>query len=255
MLAPRIEGYNNLQETLPQTAERRKRTVSQVEMAPWRNGLLKELLLTVPTEGTWEEVLNRVEAKLLETKNSQLGRSAQITLHLGDRLLSLEELEAFVHHLKQAYGLLTVAVVATDMTTQEAVRRLTLNAYTMQPGSNLLSTAGEEASGNNALYIPKTVRSGQRVVHQGTLIIGADVNAGAEVVATGEIMVFGSLRGIAHAGSEGDTQARIIAGNMRPQQIRIADKIARAPEDSPNTRERFTEVARIENGEITVVPY
>lgn len=223
-------------------------------MTTWRNGLLKESLLTIPMEGAWEEVQNRVEAKLQETKNSQLGRSSQITIHLGDRSVQVEPLEAFIHYLRSVHGLLTVAIVATDAATQEAARRLTLNAYTMQPGTTTVSSAGEAVSGNNALYIPKTVRSGQRVVHQGNLVIGADVNAGAEVVATGDIVVFGTLRGIAHAGSEGDTNARIVAGNMRPQQIRIADKMARSPEDSSNSRERFTEVARIESGEIIVVP-
>lgn len=223
-------------------------------MTTWRNGLLKESLLTIPMEGAWEEVQNRVEAKLQETKNSQLGRSSQITIHLGDRSVQVEPLEAFIHYLKSVHGLLTVAIVATDAATQEAARHLTLNAYTMQPGTTTVSSAGEVVSGNNALYIPKTVRSGQRVVHQGNLVIGADVNAGAEVVATGDIVVFGTLRGIAHAGSEGDTNARIVAGNMRPQQIRIADKMARSPEDSSNSRERFTEVARIESGEIIVVP-
>lgn len=224
-------------------------------MTPWRNGLLKETLLTIPMEGDWEEVLNRVEAKLQETKNSQTGRSSQITLQLGDRAVQGEQLEAFVQRLKSAHGLLVVAVVATDAATQEAARRLAFNAYTMQPGTNVLLSAEDAGAGNNALYIPNTVRSGQRIVHQGNLVIGGDVNAGSEVVASGDIMVFGTLRGIPHAGSEGDRTARIVAGNMRPQQIRIADKIARAPEDSSNNKARFTEVARIEDGEIIVAPF
>ncbi len=224
-------------------------------MRNWKNGLLKEVLLTIPMEGTWDEVQNRVEAKLQETKNSQAGRLAQITLNLGDRLVQGEQLEAFVQRLKGGHGLLTVAIVATDAATQEAARRLAFNAYLMPPGGDVISSAEEAVSGNNALYIPNTVRSGQRIVHQGSLVIGGDVNSGSEVVATGDIMVFGTLRGIPHAGSEGDIGARIVAGNMRPQQIRIADKIARAPEDSSNSKARFTEVARIENGEIVVVPF
>lgn len=111
-------------------------------MTTWRNGLLKESLLTIPMEGAWEEVQNRVEAKLQETKNSQLGRSSQITIHLGDRSVQVEPLEAFIHYLKSVHGLLTVAIVATDAATQEAARRLTLNAYTMQPGTTTVSSAG-----------------------------------------------------------------------------------------------------------------
>jgi septum site-determining protein MinC len=81
------------------------------------------------------------------------------------------------------------------------------------------------------------------------------VNAGAEGIAEGDILVFGTLRGLAHAGSRGDEKSRIVAGNMRPQQIRIAGKIARSPEDSnPTPGARNPEIARIVNGEIQVSP-
>jgi septum site-determining protein MinC len=230
--------------------------LQQVELAPWHNGLLNELLLTLPVEGTWEEMLSRVEAKMQESKSSFAGaRTPQITLHLGTRTVFAEEMERLLRFLQEKYALITVGVVATDLTTQEAARRFNLNVYMMQPGSLLISAESETTTGNNALYLPNTIRSGQRIVHPGTVIIGGDVNAGAEVIADGDIVVFGTLRGLAHAGFNGNEEARISAGNMRPQQLRIATKMARAPEDNSPSKTRITEVARIENGEITVVPY
>src|SRR5207237_383391 len=139
--------------------------------------------------------------------------------------------------------------------TIEAARRATLNTYFMLPGSGRTPVA-ESGSGSNALYVPHTVRAGQRIVHGGHLIVGGDVNAGAEVVAAGDILIFGTLRGLAHAGSQGDEKARIIAGSMRPQQLRIAGRIARAPEEAGpgTTGARLPETARIEDGEIQVSP-
>ncbi len=229
--------------------------LQQVEITPWHNGLLNELLLTVPVEGTWEEVLSRVEANMQENKSSFTGRSPQITLHLGTRSVGVEDLDGLVRQIQTKYALLTVAVVSTDLTTQEAARRLALNVYMMQPGSALVFATSEAEAGNNALYLPQTIRSGQKIVHAGTVIVGGDVNAGAEVVAEGDILVFGTLRGLAHAGSHGDEKARIMAGNMRPQQLRIANTFAGAPPDAPPAKVRLTEVARIENGKITVAPY
>lgn len=230
--------------------------MQQVELKTWHNGLLSELLLSLPQEGTWEETLARVEAKFDEAKSSAWWRGAQLTLELGLRTVTSPELEAFVLRLRTAYDLLTVAVITTDRVTQEAARALTLNVYQMPPGASLDASDAGAFTGNNALYLPHTVRSGQRIVHGGTVIVGGDVNAGAEILAEGDILVFGTLRGLAHAGSRGDEKARIVAGSMRPQQVRIAAQIARAPEGgsvgTPTGRQ--AEVAHIENGAIAISP-
>jgi septum site-determining protein MinC len=71
-------------------------------------------------------------------------------------------------------------------------------------------------------------------------------------------VVFGTLRGLAHAGCYGDENARIVALSLRPPQLRIAGKIARSPEEGGKIKggaaERTPEVARIENGEIQIFP-
>ena len=226
-----------------------------VELKSWRNGLLKELLLTLPSEDSWDEMLAQVEAVLDEAKVKASAHGAQLTLDMGVRAVALEPLSDLIERLRADYSLLTVAIVATDLLTQESARRLGLNVYSMLPGTSAPIAAPEAIPGSNALYLPNTGRSGQRIDHPGTVIVGGDVNAGAEVIAEGDILVFGTLRGLAHAGSRGEEKARIVAGNMRPQQIRIAGKIARSPEDSgPASGVRNPEIARIENGEIQVSP-
>lgn len=104
------------------------------------------------------------------------------------------------------------------------------------------------------LYLRQTLRSGQVVSHSGHLVVVGDVNPGAEILAEGDITVWGSLRGIAHAGIGGNVNSEIRALNLQPVQIRIANAIARSP-DRP--RVHFTsstgpEVAKIVEGKIRV---
>lgn len=91
-----------------------------------------------------------------------------------------------------------------------------------------------EAEKLPTLYLKKTIRSGQSISSDGNLIIIGDVNPGAEIIAKGDITVWGILGGIAHAGSEGNTQSRIRALKMNAIQLRIADVFARRP-DGANT--------------------
>lgn len=76
-----------------------------------------------------------------------------------------------------------------------------------------------------------TVRGGQRVESEGNLVIIGDVNPGSEIIAAGSVVVMGAARGIIHAGCTGNRDAYIVALNMSPTQIRIADIITRPPDN------------------------
>ena len=77
-------------------------------------------------------------------------------------------------------------------------------------------------------------------------MIMGDVNPGAEVVASGDIIILGKLRGTAHAGAYGNQDSRVIAWQLRPLQLRIAGVITRAPEgDSRSKKFNGPEVASI----------
>jgi len=114
-----------------------------------------------------------------------------------------------------------------------------------------------EAPIPQTLYIRQTLRSGQCVSHQGHLVIIGDINPGAEVMADGDITVWGSLRGIAHAGISGNTNAEIRAINLQPIQIRIADAIARSPDRKgvKYTSSAAPEMAKLVDGKVKVYKY
>ncbi len=114
-----------------------------------------------------------------------------------------------------------------------------------------------EAPIPQTLYIRQTLRSGQCVSHQGHLVVIGDINPGAEVMADGDITVWGSLRGIAHAGISGNTNAEIRAINLQPIQIRIADAIARSPDRKgvKYTSSAAPEMAKLVDGKVKVYKY
>ena len=70
------------------------------------------------------------------------------------------------------------------------------------------------------LYLKQTLRAGQVISHKGNLVIIGDINPGAEVIAQGDITIWGALKGIAHAGVGGNLQAEIRALKLDPIQIR-----------------------------------
>jgi septum site-determining protein MinC len=97
-----------------------------------------------------------------------------------------------------------------------------------------------------------TLRSGDHLQAEGSVLLLGDLNPGARISAGGHVLVWGRLRGMAHAGRRGDTSARIVALQLRPLQLRIAGAVARGPEERPP--EGLAEEARLEDGEIRIEP-
>jgi len=106
--------------------------------------------------------------------------------------------------------------------------------------------------GVSTLYHRGTLRGGQALHNLGNLVVIGDVNPGAELVASGDIVVFGALRGVAHAGAQGDRGARVIALELAPTQLRIATVIATSGDDRGK---RGPEHAAIADDRIVVVPF
>ncbi len=112
-------------------------------------------------------------------------------------------------------------------------------------------TPGYEKS-EEIFFHTGTLRSGEVLEVDNDLLILGDVNPGAIVLAGGDVMIWGRLRGIAHAGKNGNINARISALQLRPVQLRIADKIARGPQEKPE--EGLAEEATIEKDMIVIKP-
>jgi septum site-determining protein MinC len=141
------------------------------------------------------------------------------------------------------------AVVGGNVETQRLIREQGLR--TRLPDNE---AEREPDPQSNALFIKKTIRSGQRINAPGHVTVLGDINPGGEIIAVGNIVVWGHVRGIVHAGALGDRDAMICALALEPAQLRIADLITRSPEDE-QSHPAQPETARIQDDVIIVEPW
>lgn len=190
-------------------------------------------------------------------------QGSDVILDTGETAFSLEQVLEIQQILAYPYGLRLKRVVRADAG-QAPKEKLPKAKPKRQERAKVREQPKEESPGPFAravsygplpetLLYRGTLRSGQRIAHEGNVVIIGDVNPGAEVRATGDIAVMGSLRGLAHAGASGDTQVAVVAFVLAPTQLRIADIIGRPPEGGAGVA-REPEVARLRDGMIVVEP-
>ena len=102
--------------------------------------------------------------------------------------------------------------------------------------SSIVKTFSQEIKTSETKFHRGSVRSGRKIEAEGSIVILGDVNSGAEIVATDNIIVVGSLRGLAHAGAKGNTEAIVSAGNFDAVQVRIANIVKEIDRDIEMSR-------------------
>lgn len=106
---------------------------------------------------------------------------------------------------------------------------------------------------NNDVIINRTLRSGQKVHSDASIIIWGDVHESAEITAGKDVIVLGKLEGLAHAGCFGDVNSTIFALKLAPRQLRIADRISRSTGDM--VMNSYPEIAYVEADNICIKEY
>ncbi len=210
-----------------------------------------KLLLTLPPEirakdgdtplNDWMEMWQALKHRL-NGGDRFWQANTSVYLMAQDRLLDVRQLQAIADALSEVQLNLSRVYTARRQTAVAAATA----GYSVEQLTNL----GPFNPSNNApvqpladpLYLESTIRSGVEIRHEGTVVIRGDVNPGGAVVADGDILVWGRLRGIVHAGARGNNEAIIMALEMEPTQIRIGDYVARSPESPP---EFYPEVAYV----------
>jgi len=161
--------------------------------------------------------------------------SEELVLACGDWVLTVADLRDLEPLLLER-GLRLVRVEAPAPEALVAAASLGLVTQLQRPAEGAASAANEPAGPTAAqgLTIHQgTLRSGDHLQVEGSVLLLGDVNPGARLSAAGDVRVWGRLRGVAHAGCQGNRQARIVALQLRPLQLRIAEAVARGPEDLP----------------------
>lgn len=122
------------------------------------------------------------------------------------------------------------------------------------PRTLVRTVSPEEKQEHGTKFLEGTLRSGQIIEHPGDIVIIGDVNPGAEISAGGNIVVMGILRGIAHAGIHGKSDAFVAALVLQPTQLRIHQTITRSP-DEGTEKSKIPEIAKLKDQMICVEPF
>lgn len=222
-----------------------------VQFQGTRNGLL----VRFDDEGDFDR-LKELLAEKLNTARKFFHGSA-ITLDVGSRVLTSEQLLEIEAMFTSRYGIRVLQVV-NGLAAGEGPGE---GGEAPSPGQAAAGGArprgalpGAELSEGDTLLVRRTVRSGQRIAYDGNIVVLGDVNPGGELVASGDVLVMGALRGVVHAGARGNERAVVLAIRLQPTQLRIANVIGRAPDEQGNGS-TLPEIARIRDGEIVIDPY
>ena len=200
-------------------------------------GTREGLVITVRDAYQFSEVLKSLERQLFASQSFFRGSSAKLYLQQGT--FSEGQMDD-IERLIAEYGM-----------------RLNREPLTIPLHRPLDEPANEESPDSkedNTLLVRRTIRSGQRLHYDGNVVVMGDVNPGAEVICTGDILVLGSLRGVAHAGAEGKVDATVFAFRLEPTQLSIAHVISRAP-DEKLPQPAGPEIARVVENSIQLSVY
>jgi len=208
--------------------------------------------------GSWQEIIAEIKT-LLSGENRHFFRGASVLVDIGTRILDAEQVGMLWQVLRD--GGVTVRCLQTSLQ-DELTAGLKSASGAHEGGAHTARKTGPKMMDKDdpvqelseteyilhkpVLVVKRNLRSGQKVAFDGNVIIYGDVNPGAEIIASGFIMVFGYLRGIAHAGSSGNEKAWVMSYKLQPTQLRIANSITRPPDEEP----QWPEIAKIQDGVI-----
>jgi septum site-determining protein MinC len=215
-------------------------------------GIKEGLLIALSPVEEWQSITSDLAARL--DGQSTFYAGARVTLDVSTRPVRKDELSS-IKVLLERRGMTLWSVLSESSTTMDAASALDLRAtYNGTPSTsatddNVPMYVAEE-DGTEGVMIRRTLRSGRTVHSQGHVVVYGDVNPGAEIIATGDVIVWGRLRGNVHAGANGDTSAIVCALDMIPTQLRIASYITVSP---PEKRHKpKPEIALIRDDQIIV---
>jgi septum site-determining protein MinC len=218
-------------------------------------GVGQEVRVILDPLASFGEIERELEEHL--ERSGKFFAGAAVTLVVGARQLRDEHLQK-VRDILSVYDL-SIAEIRASLS--DSLRHLSppspeappSTPTTVRPMAAQRETLPEDGEilPNNARLVKGPLRSGQRVYAEDNLIVFGDVNPGAELIAGGDIMVMGVLRGVAHAGVPDNSAAIIAALSLKPTQLRIGHFISRSPEFQEK-HDAGPELARVETEQIVI---
>ncbi len=211
-------------------------------------GTRSGLLLTLEPETPFGDLLGALADRLAEAPS--FFRGAALTVDTTRRHLRVSEriqLENLLAHYQMSVRPLEKIAEAAVRETKTVTLPLEESSHETEAE---LQAQKDPRESEDTLFLRRTIRSGQAIHHTSNVVVLGDVNPGAEIVAGGDILVWGVLRGMVHAGYPDNEQAIVCSLQLSPVQLRIAHLLSRPPEGF--AAQPRPEVAVIKQGQIIV---
>jgi septum site-determining protein MinC len=206
---------------------------------------IREGLLVKVADGEWSDIRTELLNQLEQSADFLEG--GRLVLDVGNHILKAADMGALRDSLADR-GLTLWAVLSNSPTTESTAQALGLATRLTKPRPDLIKSRLESfMEGEQAILVRRTLRSGHSLKYPGHVVIIGDVNPGAEIIAGGDVVVWGHLRGMVHAGAEGDNDAVVCALDLSPTQLRIAGEISITP---PQITAPHPEIARLIEGQV-----
>ena len=189
-----------------------------------------EIILNINVIADIKEILEELDERLPKLKNFY--QTSKIPIRVTGRLFTDSEIQKVKRKINKE--------IEVDIKFDDVSDLLGLHA--------IKKTFETETDISETKFVQYSLRSGQKEEYPGSIVICGDVNPGAEIVAGGNIMVLGALRGVAHAGATGNKMAIISANYIDVTQIRIANLVREVGE-----RMDKCPICKIENNEIIIL--
>jgi septum site-determining protein MinC len=216
-----------------------------------RNGLL----LTLEPETPFSELLIALSHRLSEAPGFFRGASLALDTRRRDlRISERTQLEELLANYQMSVTSLEQTLIAKQLEPEviapEVGSESSITAEIPNEQSETQASRLDPRDSDDTLFLRRTIRSGQEIHHASSIVILGDVNPGAEIVASGDIIVWGVLRGMVHAGYPNNANAIVCSLLLAPVQLRIAHLLSRPPDGFQV--QAHPEFATIKNGQIVV---
>ena len=170
------------------------------------------VLIKISNEARFEDIIIQIRRKIIQLK--KIYKDEKTPIMITGKVLKNKEMEEIEEIIKEYLDV----DVDFDMPKELGL-------------SNIKKAFIQEIGLSETRFHKGSLRSGQKIEEEGSIVILGDVNSGAEVVAADNIVVLGTLRGLAHAGAKGNVNAIIAAGKLDTVQLRIANIVKEIDRD------------------------